>query len=41
MQPLPGRPASYWVETAPEASFPALEGERSFDVAVLGAGSRA
>ncbi len=38
MQPLPGRPASFWVDTAPGEPFPALESDRSFDVAVLGAG---
>ena len=38
MQPLPGRPASFWVETAPRTAYPALDRDRTFDVAVLGAG---
>lgn len=38
MQSLPGRPASYWVETAQGDPFPSLARARSFDVAVLGAG---
>jgi len=38
MQSLPGRPASFWIDTAPGEPYPALERGRSFDVAVLGAG---
>ena len=38
MQSLPGRPASFWVDTAPGEPFPSLERDLSFDVAVLGAG---
>jgi len=38
MQTLPGKPESLWVETAPAVSFPALDRDETFDVAVLGAG---
>ena len=38
MQTLPGRPESFWIETARAASFPPLDRDESFDVAVLGAG---
>jgi len=38
MQSLPGRAASFWVDTAPGEPFLSLERDRSFDVAVLGAG---
>jgi glycine/D-amino acid oxidase-like deaminating enzyme/nitrite reductase/ring-hydroxylating ferredoxin subunit len=35
---LPGRDASYWVETGPDATYPRLGSDRDFDVAVLGGG---
>ena len=38
MQSLPGRPESFWVETGPQTAYPPLDRDRSFDVAVLGAG---
>jgi glycine/D-amino acid oxidase-like deaminating enzyme/nitrite reductase/ring-hydroxylating ferredoxin subunit len=38
MPELPGRPASYWIETAPDVSFPVLANDLDVDVAVIGAG---
>jgi len=38
MPELPGRPASYWIETAPDVSFPALTNDLDVDVAVIGGG---
>ena len=38
MQSLPGRPQSFWTEAAPVVSFPPLDRDETFDVAVLGAG---
>lgn len=38
MYSLPGRPASFWIDTAPGEPFPTLDRDRGFDVAVLGAG---
>jgi glycine/D-amino acid oxidase-like deaminating enzyme/nitrite reductase/ring-hydroxylating ferredoxin subunit len=38
MSELPGRAASYWIESTHEPELPQLEGEVSVDVAVLGAG---
>ena len=35
---LPGKAASLWLERSPGADYPSLDGEREFDVAVLGAG---
>ena len=35
---LPGKPASLWLDRAPAVEYPTLDGEREFDVAVLGAG---
>ena len=36
--PLAGKAVSLWVDTAPETSFPTLEGEIEADVAVIGGG---
>jgi glycine/D-amino acid oxidase-like deaminating enzyme/nitrite reductase/ring-hydroxylating ferredoxin subunit len=38
MPTLPGRSASYWIETAPDVSFPTLANDLDVDVAVIGAG---
>ena len=38
MQPLPGRPKSQWLATAEASSYPALGGDSSADVVVIGAG---
>ncbi len=38
MTPLPGKPASLWVETMPEIRFPALNGNLTVDVAIAGGG---
>jgi glycine/D-amino acid oxidase-like deaminating enzyme/nitrite reductase/ring-hydroxylating ferredoxin subunit len=38
MSELPGRSASYWVETAPDVRFPTPPGDLDVDVAVLGGG---
>ena len=38
MPSLPGRPASYWIETAPDVSFPTLTKGVDVDVAVVGGG---
>jgi glycine/D-amino acid oxidase-like deaminating enzyme/nitrite reductase/ring-hydroxylating ferredoxin subunit len=35
---LPGRPESIWIATTPSTDHPALEGDRSVDVAVVGGG---
>ena len=35
---LPGRPVSLWLATTPETHYPALAGDVSVDVAVLGGG---
>ncbi|HEV2861875.1 MAG TPA: FAD-dependent oxidoreductase [Pyrinomonadaceae bacterium] len=35
---LPGRPVSLWLATTPGTNYPALEGDVSVDVAVLGGG---
>jgi glycine/D-amino acid oxidase-like deaminating enzyme/nitrite reductase/ring-hydroxylating ferredoxin subunit len=35
---LEGKPTSYWVDSAPDAAYPALDAERHVDVAVLGGG---
>ena len=37
---LPGKPVSLWLATTPETNYPALAGDASVDVAVLGAASR-
>jgi len=36
---LPGRHESFWMETAPETSYPPLPGDLETDVAVVGAAS--
>ena len=38
MTDLPGSPLSIWLEDTPETSYPALEGEVTADVAVVGGG---
>ena len=38
MPPLPGTPASLWVETAPDVTFPVPSRDLEVDVAVLGGG---
>jgi glycine/D-amino acid oxidase-like deaminating enzyme/nitrite reductase/ring-hydroxylating ferredoxin subunit len=38
MASLPGKPASLWIDTTPETSFPPLAGEVAVDVAVIGGG---
>ncbi|MBA2615254.1 MAG: FAD-dependent oxidoreductase [Actinobacteria bacterium] len=38
MSALPPETTSYWIASTPDTSFPALEGEHSVDVAVVGAG---
>ncbi len=35
---LPGKPASYWIDTATADEYPSLSGETTVDVAVIGAG---
>jgi glycine/D-amino acid oxidase-like deaminating enzyme/nitrite reductase/ring-hydroxylating ferredoxin subunit len=35
---LPGKPVSLWIATTPETNFPALTGDLSVDVAVIGGG---
>ncbi|HYG12232.1 MAG TPA: FAD-dependent oxidoreductase [Pyrinomonadaceae bacterium] len=35
---LPGKPVSLWIATTPETNFPALAGDLSVDVAVIGGG---
>jgi glycine/D-amino acid oxidase-like deaminating enzyme/nitrite reductase/ring-hydroxylating ferredoxin subunit len=35
---LPGRPLSFWIDTAPGSAYPVLRGAVSADVAVVGAG---
>src|ERR687894_53469 len=36
---LPGRPVSLWLATTPKTHYPALSGDASVDVAVLGGGT--
>ena len=38
MTPLPGKPASFWIDSTPETDFPPLAGTVSVDVAVVGGG---
>jgi glycine/D-amino acid oxidase-like deaminating enzyme/nitrite reductase/ring-hydroxylating ferredoxin subunit len=38
MKDLPGRPASYWIESTDEPELPPLQEDVSVDVAVIGAG---
>jgi len=38
MRDLPGRPASFWVETSPPTGYPPLDEDLTVDVAVLGGG---
>jgi glycine/D-amino acid oxidase-like deaminating enzyme/nitrite reductase/ring-hydroxylating ferredoxin subunit len=38
MASLPGKPSSLWIDTTPETRFPALAGDVSVDVAVIGGG---
>ena len=38
MSNLPGTPASYWIDSTPELQLPPLAGDRTVDVAVIGAG---
>ena len=38
MSDLPGRQASYWIESTPHPALPTGRGDRTFDVAVIGAG---
>src|ERR671917_2072917 len=38
MGSVPGEPASLWIDTTPETSFPSLAGDVSVDVAVIGGG---
>jgi glycine/D-amino acid oxidase-like deaminating enzyme/nitrite reductase/ring-hydroxylating ferredoxin subunit len=35
---LPGKPASYWIDSATADEYPSLAGEQTVDVAVIGAG---
>ncbi|MEO6715486.1 MAG: FAD-binding oxidoreductase, partial [Mycobacteriales bacterium] len=38
MPALPAKPRSYWMDTTPDTSWPALVGESRVDVAVIGGG---
>ena len=33
-----GKPESYWIDTTPATAYPALDGDTSADVVVIGAG---
>ncbi|MBW3637482.1 MAG: NAD(P)-binding protein, partial [Armatimonadetes bacterium] len=35
---LRGKPASFWIDTTPQTSFPALQSGLTVDVAIVGAG---
>ena len=35
---LPGRGESYWIASTPQSDYPALEGEITVDIAVVGGG---
>lgn len=38
MTDLPGKPASFWIDSTPVTDYPSLENNPSVDVAIVGGG---